>query len=49
MDERNRDRPYPAEKARQGYIVLNTPTRRAIFFGGLVAFVVIVVVVSLVF
>jgi hypothetical protein len=38
---------YPAEKARQGRIVLNTPTRRVIFFGGLVLFVVVAVVASI--
>lgn len=30
-----RQRAYPAEKARQGYIALNTPARRIIFIGGL--------------
>jgi len=49
MNERDRDQGYPAEKARQGHIVLNTPARRAIFFGGLAAFVVLVIVMSLVF
>ena len=28
--------PYPAEKARGGEIILNTPARRAIFIAGLV-------------
>ena len=37
---------YPAEKARQGYIALNTPARRRVFFGGLVALVVFVVLLS---
>ena len=27
-------KPYPAEKARGGEIILNTPARRAIFFDG---------------
>lgn len=48
--ERNRPdepEPYPAEKARQGEIILNTPTRRTIFFGGLAAFVLLVIVLRL--
>jgi hypothetical protein len=45
-DESRPDRPrdYPAERARQGEIILNTPTRRAVFFGGLVAFVLIALI-----
>jgi len=30
-----REDPYPAEKARAGEIILNTPARRAIFVAGL--------------
>ena len=37
---------YPAEKARQGYVALNTPARRWVFFGGLVAFVILMIVLS---
>jgi hypothetical protein len=40
-------RPAPTlggEEARQGRIILNTPTRRWIFFGGLVAFVLFVLI-----
>ncbi len=33
---------YPAEKARQGHIVLNTPVRVAIFIAGLCGIVVLV-------
>jgi hypothetical protein len=33
---------YPAEKARGGRIVLNTPARRAVFIGGLIAIVLVV-------
>lgn len=33
--------PYPAEKARGGRIILRTPLMRAVFFGGLIALVVI--------
>jgi hypothetical protein len=40
--------PYPAEKARGGEIILNTPLRRWIFFGGLVGAFVLVLVLSLV-
>ena len=35
--------PYPAEKARGGEIVLNTPLRRAIFLSGLIGAAVLVV------
>lgn len=41
-------KPYPAEKARGGEIVLNTRLRRAIFLAGLVATVVFVVIMMLV-
>jgi hypothetical protein len=40
--------PYPADKARGGQIILRTPARRAIFFGGLIAFVVLVLVLQLI-
>jgi hypothetical protein len=32
---------YPAEKARQGEIILRTPLRRAIFVAGLVGIVLV--------
>ena len=38
---------YPAEKVRQGRIVLNTPARRAIFIGGLAAIVLLVLFLAL--
>jgi hypothetical protein len=39
-------KPYPAEKARGGEIILNTPPRRAIFLSGLiVAFVLVMIMV----
>jgi hypothetical protein len=38
---------YPAEKARQGEIILRTPLRKAIFFGGLIAFVLLAVIFSM--
>jgi hypothetical protein len=40
--DKNNSTGYPAEKARGGRIVLNTPARRAIFVGGLVAIVLLV-------
>ena len=40
-------RSYPAEKARQGRIVLTTPERRAIFIGGLIGMVVLILFTSL--
>lgn len=46
-DRRGKPEPYPAEKARQGEIILNTPSRRMIFFGGLLAFVVLAIVLRL--
>ena len=41
-------KPYPAEKARGGEIVLNTPLRRVIFLAGLIGTIVLVVVIMLV-
>lgn len=38
---------YPTEKARQGEIILRTRQRRMIFFGGLIAFVLLAVVLRL--
>ena len=38
-------KPYPAEKARGGVIVLNTRFRRAVFLAGLVGAVVVAVVI----
>jgi hypothetical protein len=40
--------PYPAEKARGGEIILNTPLRRWVFVGGLTGAIVLVLVLSLV-
>jgi hypothetical protein len=36
-------RAYPADKARQGEIILRTPLRRAIFIAGLVGMVILIV------
>ena len=39
MDEEENTGPktYPADKARQGEIILHTPARRTIFIGGMLA------------
>ena len=39
--------PYPAEKARGGTIILNTPARRLIFITGLVGAVVLVIILGI--
>jgi hypothetical protein len=41
-------KPYPAEKARGGEIILNTPGRRAVFIAGLLGAVTLVIVLGLV-
>jgi hypothetical protein len=41
-------KPYPAEKARGGEIILNTPARRAIFLTGLIGADVLAVVLMIV-
>lgn len=41
-------KPYPAEKARGGEIILNTPLRRVIFLSGLIGAVVLVVILMMV-
>lgn len=38
---------YSGRKVRQGYIVLKTPLRRAIFIGGLVGLVVLSILLAL--
>ena len=40
------ERPYPAEKARGGEIILNTPLRRGIFVAGLAGAVALALVLS---
>lgn len=40
--------PYPAEKARGGEIILNTPLRRHIFIAGLVGAALLVFVLGLI-
>ncbi len=41
-------KPYPAEKARGGEIILNTTARRSIFLAGLIGAIVLVLVMILV-
>jgi hypothetical protein len=41
-------KPYSAEKARGGEIILNTPARRAIFLARLIGAVVLAVVLMIV-
>jgi hypothetical protein len=41
-------KPYPAEKARGGEIILNTPARRAIFLTGLIGAIVLAVILMIV-
>ena len=40
--------PYPAGKARGAEVILNTPLRKWVFFGGLIGAIVLVLVLSLV-
>ena len=39
--------PYPAQKARGGEIILNTPQKRAIFIAGLAGAVLLVLLLGL--
>jgi hypothetical protein len=41
------EEPYPAEKARQGEIILRTRTRQIIFISGLVGLVILVIILRL--
>jgi hypothetical protein len=43
-EENTGPKTYPADKARQGDIVLRTPARRAIFIGGMLAALVLVLI-----
>jgi hypothetical protein len=40
--------PYPAEKARGGEIILNTPGRRVVFIAGLLGAVVVAIIFGLI-
>jgi hypothetical protein len=42
------EQPYPAEKARGGEIILNTPLKRGVFIAGLVGAVLLALLLSLV-
>ena len=46
--ESEQDKAYPARKARGAEIILRTRPRQLIFFGGLIAFVVLIFVLSLI-
>jgi hypothetical protein len=41
-------KPYPADKARGGEIILNTPLRRAIFASGLIGAFILVIIAMIV-
>jgi hypothetical protein len=41
-------KPYPAEKARGGEIILNTPFRRAVFLSGPIGAIVLASILMLV-
>jgi hypothetical protein len=43
-EENTGPKTYPADKARQGEIILRTPARRAIFFGGFLTALVLVLI-----
>jgi len=43
---RSPPQPYPAQKARQGVIILDTPAKRAIFVAGLVGVVLLAIVLA---
>jgi hypothetical protein len=38
--------PYPTDKARGAEVILNTPLRKGIFFGGIVGAIMLVLVLS---
>lgn len=40
--------PFPADKARGAEVILNTPLRKGIFFGGLIGAILLVLALSLV-
>ncbi len=44
---RDEERTHSGEQLRQGRIVLNTPLRRRLFFGGLIGFVILAFVLGL--
>ena len=40
--------PYPADNARGAEVILNTPLRKWVFFGGLIGAIVLVLALSLI-
>jgi hypothetical protein len=46
-DAHKEPEPYPAEKARQGEIILRRPWQRYIFFGSLAAIVVLLLILRI--
>jgi|TARA_R110000851_G_scaffold17868_15_gene56433 hypothetical protein len=48
QDKETKTSEIESEKARGGNIILNTPGRRAIFVGGLIAWVIFMVVAALI-
>jgi hypothetical protein len=47
-EESARRNPYPAEKARGGEIILDTPARRAVFIAGLIGAVALAIFLALI-
>jgi hypothetical protein len=47
-EESVRRNPYPAEKARGGEIILDTPARRAVFIAGLIGAVALAIFLALI-
>jgi hypothetical protein len=47
-DNRNEPKPYPAEKARQGEIILRRPWQRYVFFGALVGMVILLLALGMI-
>jgi hypothetical protein len=43
-EENTGPKTYPADQARQGEIILRTPARRAIFIGGMLAVLALVLI-----
>lgn len=47
-EENRENATYPAEKARQGEIILKTRPRRVIFFVGLIGFVLLAIIIRVI-
>ena len=37
---------YPAREVRQGEIIINTPLRRRLFFGGLIGIAILLIIIA---